>query len=57
MDIAPLTLLNFGQLTQAVTTPFLNLTLATVNAHVVKLNLMTRTFIGIIIPIQMKRLL
>lgn len=44
MTIAPLTRLDFGQLTQAVTTPYANFTLATVNDHVVKLSVMTENY-------------
>lgn len=44
MDIAPLTRLDFGQLTQSVTTPYANFTVATVNDHVVRLSVMTQDF-------------
>lgn len=44
MNLASLTQLDFGQLTQAVTTPYANFTLATVNDHVVKLSVMTQDY-------------
>jgi len=44
MNLAPLTQLDFGQLTRAVTTPYANFTLATVNDHVVKLSVMTENY-------------
>ena len=44
MNLAPLTQLDFVQLTQAVTTPYANFTLATVNDHVVKLSVMTENY-------------
>lgn len=44
MNLASLTQLDFGQLTQAVTTPYANFTVATVNDHVVKLSVMTENY-------------
>lgn len=44
MTIAPLTQLDFGQLTQAVTTPYANFIVANVNDHVVKLSVMTENY-------------
>ena len=44
MNLASLTPLDFGQLAQAVTTPYANFTLATVNDHVVKLSVMTEDY-------------
>ena len=44
MNLAPFTRLDFGQLTQAVMTPYANFTLASVNDHVVKLSVMTENY-------------
>ena len=44
MTIAPLTQLDFGQLTQAVMTPYANFIVANVNDHVVKLSVMTENY-------------
>ncbi|GAB4015328.1 hypothetical protein GCM10028808_40350 [Spirosoma migulaei] len=44
MNLASLTRLDFGQLTQTVTAPYANFTLATVNDHVVKLSVMTENY-------------